>query len=663
MHKSRLHASQGSKKGNIGCLNMAADSESEYRESSSEHEAARSPTHNPPSASPTRRSAPLHTRRKRRRGEPVGPPPKRVKSGFNAAYLNLLNQDIQDASAGLIHDRENPELEHTQIGEVIWSAAEKNIFFAAVGRLGKDNVAGISARIGTKSEPEVRQYLILLDLTKQRRSHEERRAQCLLPPADIPAAVEIGAECVAALEATAGELALRQEVHEEHVEKARWGSQWLITASLAQILEDSFPDQQEEDSRPTLQPRKGKRRLKDEKEQNENPRLTKANQEERDGFLEELPFLQLFHVQNWLQLSDRVFMNSAMSDGNWHALSTTGEPPAIRATAFADFYGLALSITRRLVLAAMYMTESRIRTKSLDATRRRSEPRVRVEDVAAAVSSLGMENSRTAFWARCARRFQLNIVDDSSGGGDFTDQEDEGANTEGDRDTDTENHAAAIMSPPGHEIDDPESDAGENETDNYEIMDYDEVEAALDYPVVDDVHGRPGTPDSHMSSTTESISSTPESELDEEDQEELGSERDEEGFKRENRQEATQDTPENVEMTDQTPNHGPDEGGLDQAAIAQDIEEAMVYSLYLAPMQYSTTEAAPTRHAIESRILAEHRRERDAELLDLKTSADAEADLWAILCGNSTSRTKDDKGRHKVAKGEKHGGLQHGRAV
>ncbi|RWA05673.1 hypothetical protein EKO27_g9439, partial [Xylaria grammica] len=154
---------------------MDVDSDDEGRQSSSEPDIPRSPIHNTPSVSPTQGST--RGRRKRRAEgfiERVGPPPfKRVKGDFNSAYVNLLNQDIRDASSGLIHSEEHPELGHTQIGAVVWSAAEKKVFFAAVSRLGKDDAAGISARIGTKSELEVRQYLIFLDAAKRRQHGDE----------------------------------------------------------------------------------------------------------------------------------------------------------------------------------------------------------------------------------------------------------------------------------------------------------------------------------------------------------------------------------------------------------------------------------------------------------------------------------------------------------
>ncbi|TGJ81016.1 hypothetical protein E0Z10_g7765 [Xylaria hypoxylon] len=594
------------------------------RQSSSELEVTRSPIHSAPSVSPTRGST--RGRRKRRAGGFIartGPPPfKRVKSDFNSAYVNLLNQDIQDASSGLIHSEERPELEHTQIGAVVWSAAEKKVFFAALSRIGKDDVVGISARIGTKSELEVRQYLVFLDAAK-RRPHGDEGKRASLRPVDIPAAVEIGAECTAMLEVAADGLSLRQEDYEEEVEKERWGSRWLITAPLAQILENSLQSQIED------------KQLRDEEEDREEEPLLKEDEEqdERNRSLEELPFLQLFPIPNWLQLSDCIFMNSTVSDGNWHAVSEEYEPPAIQATALADFYGLVFSVTRRLLLATMYMAESRVRTRSLNDMQRRRRTRIRVEDVAAAVASLGMKQNSREFWARCARRLQLDIVDDKTGEDDLTDQENEDTDTERSEDMDIDGQQNTVESRSGS-IEDTAQEAEESEEEgDYEIMSYNEVETALGYPAVVNTCRRPSSPESHASTTPERISSASEDERNKgEHEEEHGAER---------MEEENDEYERDIEM--ENPSHGLDDS-LNPDAIKRDIEEAMIF---LAPIGHTGMDVVPTRQAMKSQIRAEHRLERDAERLDLKASTDAETKLWAVLRGDSDSKTKGHKSRSR----------------
>ncbi|GAP84862.1 putative RNA polymerase I-specific transcription initiation factor rrn5 [Rosellinia necatrix] len=614
---------------------------------------------------------------------PPPPPLKRARGDFNAAYLGLLNRDIRDASSGLVHAAAaaadgdgdpDPADTHApaQVGAVAWSAAEKRAFFEAVGRLGRAELAGVAARIGTKSELEVRQYLILLDDAAGRRQQrgngsgtgggggegaEARRGarhqQTRL--VDVPAAAEISAECVAALEAAADAVSARQEGHEAEVERERWGARWLLTTPLAEALERSLPplpprQQQKHSRRPTPQPQPRERGSEDERRGDGGggsagqPRRKEEGREGgKGGGPDELPFLQLFSICDWLRLSDRVFMNSAVSDGNWHAVLEEPEPPAIRATAFADFHGLALSVTRRLVSAAIYVADSRLRANSSNDARRRGRRHIRIEDVAAAVSSLGMKRDSKEFWARCARRLQLNIVDDGLGEDDLTDRESEGADVDSDEGMDRDDQSHAEESGPGS-IDEGEEGGEESEEDAREIMSYAEVEAALGYPVADDLRSRHSTPEP-------SVLATSEEEADDEDQEEDEEEEDLRGHAEDQGDDDydyDDDDDDDGEYTEDVEMEDPQETAQDESdadlspdAIDQDVEEAM---LSLARVERAG--AAPTRRALVSRIRAEHGLEREAEQLDLETSAATEAELWAVLRGDGggSRKTKGSKG-------------------
>ncbi|RWA05905.1 hypothetical protein EKO27_g9208 [Xylaria grammica] len=360
-------------------------------------------------------------------------------------------------------------------------------------------------------------------------------------------------------------------------------------------------------------------KLRDEEEEREGqPRLKEEDDSEKNRKL--MLLLQLFPIPNWLQLSDRIFMNSAVSDSNWHAVSDEYQPPAIQTTVIDDLYGLVLSITRRLVLAVMYMAESRVRTRSLNNTRRRRVPRIRVEDVAAAVVSLGMKQNSKEFWARCARRLQLNIVNDEDSEDDFTDRENEDTDTESSEDTSINGQLNTAESRPGStEETEQEPEESEEESD-YEIMSYDEVETALGYPAPNKIRSRSGSLESYASNTSERISSASEDETDREEHEE------------EYKEELTEEDDEyESDINIKGSSHELDED-LNPDTIRRDMEEAMLFS---APMG-----VVPTRQVMKSRICAEHRLEREAEHLDLKASADAETKLWALLRGDGDSKTK-----------------------
>ncbi|RKU45808.1 hypothetical protein DL546_005660 [Coniochaeta pulveracea] len=339
---------------------------------------------------------------KRRAGGlgPDGRPFKRAKGAFNRGYLDLLNVDIEDAAAQYVpHDE--PELPPSQVGLTYWSSVEKEIFFTALSRLGVDNVPGIARRIRTKGELEVRQYLKLLqDATLAR-----KRAYELEPlyPEDIPAAVEIGAQCNAALEEAADALASRQERHEESIEEMRWDDDWLITPFNYKDVEKHAPSN--------------------------------------------MPSLGLFRVSSWLELSERLFMNANYPENNWQYVSD--ENPSIRTTALEDFHSLAVSITKRLVAAAIYVSESRIRAKQDLDPKWKPKERVRRKDVKAALLSLGMNTDNKEFWTGCARRLRVDVLNDSD---DHDDNEDAYDQTPADMDRDD---------------------------DDVKLMTYDEVEAAL----------------------------------------------------------------------------------------------------------------------------------------------------------------------------------------
>jgi hypothetical protein len=340
-----------------------------------------------PSGYSTLPTAPTAPHKRSRSGPTPDPRPfKRRKAPLNHAYLGLLNEDILDAAAQFTPhawDSDSPaaELGPSQIGLVYWTSAEKTLFFEALARLGRDDVAGIAARVRTKTEFDVMAYMALLQQGQRQRVQEKRQrgrgavgaAAGVVVPADLPAAVEISQACVAALEEAADALALRQEAYEETVEKKRWGQDegfWKIGKGNLRELEKARP-----------------------------PAMSSV------GF---------FRVHSWLRLAERVFMNSSVEEYNWRCVAEEGSSPEIRATTLEDFHALAVSVTRRLVAATLYVAESRVRAKRkvVACTAMRVTPK----DVEAAALSLGLKANTRDFWAKCARRLRIDVVDDEVDG-------------------------------------------------------------------------------------------------------------------------------------------------------------------------------------------------------------------------------------------------------
>ncbi|KAK0629973.1 hypothetical protein B0T17DRAFT_461980, partial [Bombardia bombarda] len=272
-------------------------------------------------------------------------------------YMNLLNEDIQDAAERFVPSEEPQKLEPSQIGLTYWTGEEKELFFEALARIGSSDAAKIAARIKTKSEFEVAQYLELLhdgvpsDISAKVNPREP------VAPADLPAAIELSQACCSALEQAADALSLRQDEAEDREEAGRWGrNSWLITTG---------------DLRPAM---------------------------------------ELFVVPNWLLLSERVFMNASFPEYNWTSMSD--DKPAIRATALEDLYSLVVSITSRIIAAAIYVGQNRDR--AIRAEYPEAQGVVHKGDVKAAVLSLGLglKRDRREFWARCPRRLRLDVRDD-----------------------------------------------------------------------------------------------------------------------------------------------------------------------------------------------------------------------------------------------------------
>ncbi|KAG4029979.1 hypothetical protein MFRU_013g00040 [Monilinia fructicola] len=255
----------------------------------------------------------------------------------------------------------------------MWSADEKDLFFTGLSRMGRDNVRAIATRIGTKSEVEVQEYMhILHQALKEKKVYEAR----LLDFTEFPAATELSfPECYAILERAADGLSSRQERYEEDVEEAKWGNYWLLTEEVSKSLEK----------------KRSSSKLKDD-----------------EGVQSLLPAVSLLNLKNWLALSENVFMNPTQPglEDNWRQIGEPGETPAIRATAFVDFYSLTVSITKRLISTVLFCTMSRIRAMGSNKTKAAD---ININDVEAATKILKMDANSNEFWIKCARRNHLSI--------------------------------------------------------------------------------------------------------------------------------------------------------------------------------------------------------------------------------------------------------------
>lgn len=320
-----------------------------------------------------------------------------------SAYSQIYQETVNDILRGF--DNAVPSrLSHSQYGIINWTVREKDIFFSALARKGKDSIAEISALISTKSQMEVRHYLDLLQRSFALH-HATGFVEKPIALSDIPAAYEISTECCAALERVADALSLRDEQAQNVAGRRRHGDLWLVDREVATYIDSEMvqalevkPGPDVEDSQITDQ----ETELSPKPES--QPRITstaKTHSIFATG--------KLLKLSNWIQLSEHIFMNSGSpkTENNWQNLCLENETPALTCDAFSEFYALTISITQRLIQSSQFFAMSRHRAVGRSGVIPRSL--VKKEDVFAALDVLGMKRNARSFWVGASRRCLLDV--------------------------------------------------------------------------------------------------------------------------------------------------------------------------------------------------------------------------------------------------------------
>ncbi|GAB7346123.1 hypothetical protein MBLNU457_4873t1 [Dothideomycetes sp. NU457] len=326
--------------------------------------------------------APRRTRNK------LNPKKARLR-GFTTAYRDLYNDEIVDANRR--HDLDPVDsLQPSQIGGSVWTIEEKQRLFDRLPRLGRHDVRRLSAAVGSKTEAEVHEFLLLLGQGSVESSLSVRQQG--LGPEEVPAAVEVPPECERTLDRAAKAMAYKVEQLDQEVAQKRHGETWLLTSELADEIEkalDNRDSQRSENRTVTRQSASAQERNADEQ-----------------NIAETVPPAKLLHLGNWLELS-RLFMESAAErdEGWWSLLGSEDDEPSIYHTAFADFENLAVMLTTRLIQTAIFQAMSRIRASD------QVKPglNVRRQDVVAATQVLKLNDNWSEFWIGCARRNQIKV--------------------------------------------------------------------------------------------------------------------------------------------------------------------------------------------------------------------------------------------------------------
>ncbi|KAK3201350.1 hypothetical protein GRF29_185g638346 [Pseudopithomyces chartarum] len=353
-----------------------SSSVSEYKESPSPSLEPASPVSSPRKR---RRSSSADSARSRKRAVLTGP--------YNDAYRLLYNDFVHTLTD--TSDDCGP-WKTSQLGASIWSSSEKEAFFTALDRLGKDNLPGLAAAVPTKSILEIRRFLIFLEDAAL-----ERAGKRDVTLEEIPAATEVSVVCERQLDAAADTLATMQARFEGTQEQKRYGQNWLITSALANEIEVAAKDM-----RASL-PASG-------------DEVDVMDVTSDSPIFQEIPEARLLNPKAFLELSRNVFMNPSANTSypwpNWQDLvSEDITEPCLYRTAFTDFHTLTVSITKRIMQTALFQATSRIRSQGWRTTKG-VKLFVRARDVRTALDLLRMKKSRKQYWPYVPRRCRLRVT-------------------------------------------------------------------------------------------------------------------------------------------------------------------------------------------------------------------------------------------------------------
>jgi RNA polymerase I-specific transcription initiation factor RRN5 len=305
------------------------------------------------------------------------------------SYRDLLNANIAEALAPR-EDVGPDALQPSQFGISFWTTKEKHRLFTAMNSHGPGDLPALATAIGTKSEPEIKAYILLL---QEGVRELDAKVTQQFGPADVPSAIETSSDLLEAEESLAAVIEGRAKAVEEAGEKQKWGEEtWLIDEDAAAVMEERHGNPEEPDIK------------------------AGAIEKDQTGTVHTdnrpLSSDQLLKASTFLQLSRSLFMNSTNPDMNWHTISEEDESnprPAIRRTAFDDFHNLVVSLTRRLMQASLFQAMSRLRASS----DQRLLPHVNGFDVIAARETMGLKTQRPEYWAAAVKRCGVEVYSDS----------------------------------------------------------------------------------------------------------------------------------------------------------------------------------------------------------------------------------------------------------
>lgn len=330
---------------------------------------------------------------------------RRVIAGRRKAYSHLLDGVVADANAVARYDVEGElPLGESRVGASVWTRGEKEVFFGSLTRYGFDDLPRIARSLDSKSELEVRSYLLALQDGLQDEPISSGAAS-KFSRVHFPAAREVGSECEAALEVAANVAARSAEDEAARTERKRFGDAWLIDAGSPEAMDS-------------------------EEEASAGERPSGTSDEQRPATTPTTAAADLLDTSMLLQLSRSLFMNGP-ADGPWNyrtvellgqepegspqilasgdAQAETPTEPAIFCSALLELQSIARTVTQKLVHATLFQATSRLRAKD----DRSPAPVVLASDVYVAAEILGLRRDWKTYWAKLPRRTGLEVYSES----------------------------------------------------------------------------------------------------------------------------------------------------------------------------------------------------------------------------------------------------------
>lgn len=293
-------------------------------------------------------------------------------------YAELLRNDLAE---GYYDGVPSIQLEQSQIGAVIWSPDEKGKLYQALSRKGYRDLTFLAKAIGSKSQLEIQDYLLLLRGKESERNLFHRVTKTV-SHADIPAAVEISPGAEEALEQAADAQLAYEEYYGTFANAQKNDNPWIFDSQEAEKL-DEIHDKAAD-------------------------ALIENGGTPNDATFE----TPIFRVSMFIELSKRLFMNYGDSSihRNWRTVAMKGETPAMTQDVVSELYDLAINFSRKLIQTSLFLAQSRLRATTNSHYRHRAT--VKERDVAAAISVLDLKGDLWNFWVGVPRRNKLKVVDD-----------------------------------------------------------------------------------------------------------------------------------------------------------------------------------------------------------------------------------------------------------